>query len=199
MAKEKPASGMYKSKARNLTDAQLKRAGAAKAATKRTVSVSDTTRATSGENKGFTLGPGGKRLTGTVTMANGDRAVYKDGKRVTNVPKVSVKKDVSVSRPSNSSTNKKVTETTPAQKAKLLKDKKTSTNMGAEGPKRSTPKPAAPVSKGGYSIAGGFNIPAGSKASTPKKTGPQKGDRKRVGGPYGGYVTYNGSSWVKSK
>ena len=98
----KPKSGMYTTKARNLTDAQLKRAGAAKAATKRTVSVSDTTRATSGENKGYTLGAGGKRLTGTVIMANGDRAVYKDGKRVTNVPKSSVKKPVTAGRSGSS-------------------------------------------------------------------------------------------------
>lgn len=90
MAK-KPASGMYKTKARNLTDAQLKRAKGAKAAGKRTLSVSDTSRATTGANKGYTLGPGGKRLTGTVVMANGDRAVYKGGKRVTNMPKSSMK------------------------------------------------------------------------------------------------------------
>jgi hypothetical protein len=86
MAK-KPASGMYKTKARNLTDAQLKRAKGLKSAAKRTVSISNTTRSTTGQNKGYTLGPGGKRLTGTVIMANGDRAVYKGGKRVTNVPK----------------------------------------------------------------------------------------------------------------
>lgn len=208
MAK-KIASGMYKTKARNLTDAQLKRAKGAKAAGKRTVSVSSTSRATTGANKGYTLGAGGKRLTGTVVMANGDRAVYKGGKRVTNVPKVSVKKAATASRPSSSgisSAGSKVTGLSLAQKAKLLKDKKVSSGMGgktsssggmgAEGPKRSTPKPAAP-SSGGYSI-GGFNIPAGSKASTPKKTGPQKGDRKRAGGPYGGYLTYNGSKWVKS-
>jgi hypothetical protein len=91
----KPASGMYKTKARNLTDAQLKRAKGAGAAGKRTVSVSATSRATTGANKGFTLGPGGKRLTGTVVMANGDRAVYKGGKRVTNAPKASVKRDLS--------------------------------------------------------------------------------------------------------
>jgi hypothetical protein len=94
MAK-KPASGMYKTKARNLTDAQLKRAKGASAAGKRTVSVSDTSRATTGENKGYTLGAGGKRLTGTVIMANGDRAVYKGGKRVTNVPKTSITKNLS--------------------------------------------------------------------------------------------------------
>lgn len=87
VAKKKPAEGMYKTKARNLTDAQLKRAGGAKAAVKRTVSVSDTKRITEGALKGKTVGAGGKPLTGTVIMANGDRAVYKDGKRVTNVPK----------------------------------------------------------------------------------------------------------------
>lgn len=87
---DKPKSGMYKTKARNLTDKQLQRAGGLSASKKRTVSVSDTTRATSGANKGRTLGPGGKPLTGTVVMANGDRAVYRAGKRVTNVPKKSI-------------------------------------------------------------------------------------------------------------
>ena len=86
-AAKKPVSGMYKTKARNLTDAQLKRAGGAKAAAKRTVDIGGTKRITEGPLKGKTVGPGGKPLTGTVIMPNGDRAVYKDGKRVTNVPK----------------------------------------------------------------------------------------------------------------
>ena len=136
----KPASGMYKTKARNLTDAQLKRAKGAAAAAKRTVSVSNTKRETTGANKGYTLGPGGNRLTGTVIMPNGDRAVYKGGKRVTNVPKSSVK---------TVSTTKTVTKTnglTAAQKA-MVKDKKMTASMptkvspaqakkmGSEGPK----------------------------------------------------------------
>jgi hypothetical protein len=86
----KPAEGMYKTKARNLSDAQLKRAKGLKASAKRTVSVSATKRITEGALKGKTVGAGGKPLTGTVVMANGDRAVYKAGKRVTNVPKKSL-------------------------------------------------------------------------------------------------------------
>jgi len=86
----KPAEGMYKTKARNLSDAQLKRAKGLKASAKRTVSVSATKRITEGALKGKTVGAGGKPLTGTVVMANGDRAVYKAGKRVTNVPKKSI-------------------------------------------------------------------------------------------------------------
>ncbi len=80
-------SGEYKRKAANLSQKQLKAAGAAKAAKARTVSISSTKRITSGPNKGKTVGPGGKPLTGTV-MINGKRAVYKDGKRVMVAPKV---------------------------------------------------------------------------------------------------------------
>lgn len=79
-------SGEYKRKAANLSQRQLKAAGAAKAAKARTVSISSTKRITSGPNKGKTVGPGGKPLTGTV-MINGQRAVYKDGKRVMVAPK----------------------------------------------------------------------------------------------------------------
>jgi len=89
-AKKKLASGMYATKARNLTQKQLKRSGSVKAAGKREQSVSTTSRATEGVNKGYTLGAGGKRFTGTVIMLNGDRAVYKGGKRVTNVKKPAV-------------------------------------------------------------------------------------------------------------
>jgi hypothetical protein len=69
--------GRYGSKSTGLTAKQLKAAGAAKAAKKRTVSISDTRRE---GNK--TLGPGGKPLTGTVKLANGKTAVYKGGRRV---------------------------------------------------------------------------------------------------------------------
>ena len=126
MAK-KPASGMYKTKARNLTDAQLKRAKGASAAGKRTVSVSATSRATTGENKGYTLGAGGKRLTGTVIMANGDRAVYKGGKRVTNVPKSSLEsrggtsRTNSVSETVDTTKSRKSAELTIAQRKKMGK------------------------------------------------------------------------------
>lgn len=78
------SGGRYANKAQNLTAKQLKAQGAAKAAKKRTVDISQTTRA---KGKGVTLGPGGKPLTGTVTMGNGNTAVYKNGKRVTNAPK----------------------------------------------------------------------------------------------------------------
>lgn len=78
--------GKYARKAENLTAKELKAAGAAKAAKKRTVSISDTKRVTSGANKGKTVGPGGKPLTGSVRLENGAMAVYKDGKRVTKAP-----------------------------------------------------------------------------------------------------------------
>jgi hypothetical protein len=72
-----------KGKAFNLSKSQLKKAGAAKAAKARTVDISGTKRATTGANKGKTLGPGGKPLTGSVKLPSGVTAVYKDGKRVT--------------------------------------------------------------------------------------------------------------------
>jgi hypothetical protein len=86
----KPAEGMYKTKARNLSDAQLKRAKGLKASAKRTVDIGVTKRIKTGALKGKTVGAGGKPLTGTVIMPGGDRAVYKAGKRVTNVPKKSL-------------------------------------------------------------------------------------------------------------
>ena len=141
----KPESGMYKTKARNLTDAQLKRAKGAGAAAKRTVSVSTTRRETTGANKGYTLGPGGNRLTGTVIMPNGDRAVYKGGKRVTNVPKASVSKGGgggSKSSPysgtkkktySNNSVSSSVRERTPAKQYTMTAAQ--AKKLGAEGPK----------------------------------------------------------------
>lgn len=69
--------GTYGSKSTNLSKKTLKAAGAAKAAGKRTVSVSQTRREGS-----RTLGPGGKPLTGTVTLLDGSKAVYKNGRRV---------------------------------------------------------------------------------------------------------------------
>jgi len=81
---EKGAYGSAKgvrAKAADLTKAQLKRAGAAKAAAKRTVAIGSTSRVA-----GKTLGPGGKPLTGSVKLASGRTAVYKAGKRVVNKP-----------------------------------------------------------------------------------------------------------------
>lgn len=74
-----------RAKAVNLSDAQLKRAGALKASKKTPTDISKTSRATEGVNKGRTLGPGNKPLTGSVKLANGQMAVYKAGKRVINV------------------------------------------------------------------------------------------------------------------
>lgn len=85
-AKKKPYYDNYKTKSSNLTGTQLKRAGGVKAAAKRTVNISSTKRVTTGADKGYTLGPGGNRLTGSVVLPNGKTAVYKGGKRVTNKP-----------------------------------------------------------------------------------------------------------------
>jgi len=78
--------GQYGRKAENLTKKQLKRAGGAKAAVKQLVDIGKTRRETEGVNKGKTLGPMGKPLTGPVKLANGKIAVYKNGKRVVNKP-----------------------------------------------------------------------------------------------------------------
>lgn len=96
--------GKYVRKAENLTAKQLKAAGAKKAAAKRTVSISDTKRA---YGTGKTLGPGGKPLTGSVRLENGNMAVYKDGKRVTVAPKSKPKP--AASAPSRSTTARTTT------------------------------------------------------------------------------------------
>ena len=70
-----------RAKAANLSDAQLKRAGALKASKKAAIDYTKTSRVL---GSGVTRGPGGKLLTGKVTLANGKTAVYKAGKRVIN-------------------------------------------------------------------------------------------------------------------
>ena len=72
-----------RAKAANLSDAQLKRAGALKASKKAPIDYTKTSRVL---GSGVTRGPGGKLLTGKVTLANGKTAVYKAGKRVVNKP-----------------------------------------------------------------------------------------------------------------
>jgi hypothetical protein len=78
--------GKYGRKSENLSAKQLKAAGAAKAAKKRTVDISQTRR-----EGAVTLGPGGKPLTGTVKLSNGKTAVYKGGKRVQAGPAAGMK------------------------------------------------------------------------------------------------------------
>lgn len=72
-----------RAKAANLSDAQLKRAGALKASKKAAIDYTKTSRVL---GSGVTRGPDGKLLTGKVTLANGKMAVYKAGKRVVNKP-----------------------------------------------------------------------------------------------------------------
>jgi hypothetical protein len=72
-----------RAKAANLSDAQLKRAGALKASKKAAIDYTKTSRVL---GSGVTRGPGGKLLTGKVTLANGKTAVYKAGKRVVDKP-----------------------------------------------------------------------------------------------------------------
>lgn len=77
MGKTGGMGGKYGRKSENLTAKQLKASGGLAASKKRTVDIGQTSR-----SGGFTLGPGGKPLTGTVKLANGKTAVYKGGKRV---------------------------------------------------------------------------------------------------------------------
>jgi len=77
--------GKYSAKSGDLSKSQLKRAGATKAAAKQPVDIGRTKRIETGALKGRTVGPGGKPLTGSVKLANGQMAVYKAGKRVINV------------------------------------------------------------------------------------------------------------------
>jgi hypothetical protein len=73
--------GKYGRKSENLSKKELKASGGLAASRKRTVDISQTRR----EGQ-FTLGPGGKRLTGTVNLGGGKTAVYKGGKRVQATP-----------------------------------------------------------------------------------------------------------------
>ena len=227
---KKPKSGMYKTKARNLTDAQLKRAKGLQASSKRTVSISDTTRATTGANKGYTLGAGGKRFTGTVVMANGDRAVYKGGKRVTNAPKSSMKdktptRSTSGSRGSTGSgraVDKRVAKPaktrtvkgpmiaagvrnnfSSANKAKAIAtEKRRDAAMASRGSVSSRAGSKSSSGKSWRDPGGGGLVGPNSPLRNfgrPSSSKPKKGDRKRVGGAYGGYATYDGTRWVKSK
>ena len=86
MGKTGGMGGKYGRKSENLSAKQLKAAGAAKAAKKRTVDISQTRR-----EGAVTLGPGGKPLTGTVKLSNGKTAVYKGGKRVQAGPAAGMK------------------------------------------------------------------------------------------------------------
>lgn len=125
--------GKYVRKAQNLSAAQLKKAGAAKAAKKRTVDISQTSRA---YGKGVTLGPGGKPLTGTVNMGNGNTAVYKNGKRVVKAAAPKAKPAASRSRsaaPATRPTTKPATK--PTTKPNPKPDTKNkNTDKGAAKP-----------------------------------------------------------------
>lgn len=128
--------GKYGRKSENLTTKQLKASGALKASKKRTVDIGQTRR-----EGGFTLGPGGKKLTGTVTLSNGKTAVYKGGKRVQK--SVAAPKTKTVSRSSSVSTSKPkgtVTRVTPSQRQEGIRPSMAASKankLGAEGPRSS--------------------------------------------------------------
>jgi hypothetical protein len=136
--------GRYSRKAQNLTKAQLGKAGA-KAAAKRTVNISQTRR-----EDGKTLGPGGKPLTGTVRMGNGNVAVYKNGKRVISqaVKKVKPSAPISVS----SRGDEKPAPPKPDKKRDLVHTRKARDTAMANRPRQtaasSSSAAAAPKSSG---------------------------------------------------
>lgn len=174
--------GKYGRKATNLSAKELKAAGGAKAASKRTVDISKTKRATSGPMAGKTLGPAGKPLTGTVTMPDGSKAVYKDGKRVvkaTPTKSASVKAAPTKSRaatPKATTSNKSETPSKP----KATGNKRTNRLAGeryeaqkgqTRGTSATTQNKASSAKKGTPSNLTGFSVnKPGSVAYKPGAT-----------------------------
>jgi hypothetical protein len=142
--------GKYGRKSENLTKKQLKASGGLAASKKRTVSVSDTRR-----EGGFTLGPGGKPLTGTVKLADGKTAVYKGGKRV---QKSVAKKQVTRPRTTSTVTAKPKSKptgpgrtATPSQRGEGARPSMTASKanrLGSEGPRSSKNVPVTMSPKG---------------------------------------------------
>lgn len=200
--------GKYARKAENLTAKELKAAGAAKAARKRTVSISSTKRITEGALKGKTVGPGGKPLTGSVRLENGNMAVYKNGKRVVKAaaPKPAAKpaaKPVSRSSSRSAPASRPASKPTPNPRPKA-KDKtakpaakpaassaltnsqvpsatRTYSNGASSSPSR-TPSSQTPSHYTGHSV----NKPGGPK---PKKWHEQGG-----GGLFGPNSPFKGTA-----
>jgi hypothetical protein len=218
-------AGGYGSESYDLSKKTLRAAGAAKAAKKRTVSISDTRREGS-----KTLGPGGKPLNGTVVMQNGSKAVYKDGRRV---QAADARKPKTASRPSgggggggstgggggSASTARK-----PPRQGEIRKGaagrnfnqwngtrwvrvpnpynkKPGGTTTGPKAAPRGATAAAAAERDGsrystGSSQPGPWPKGSPKPGTSPSSSGPKKGDRRPVGG-YGGYEVYDGSKWVR--
>jgi hypothetical protein len=140
-------AGRYSRKAQNLTKAQLGKAGA-KAAAKRTVDIGQTRR-----EEGKTLGPGGKPLTGTVRMGNGNVAVYKNGKRVINQAAKKAK-PVMTRKDSGSGPSKPTPPTKPDKKRDTVNTRKARDTAMANRPRGNvTAKAARPAMSGTVSSA----------------------------------------------
>lgn len=149
--------GTYGSKSTNLSMKQLKAAGAAKAAGKRTVSISQTRREGS-----RTLGPGGKPLTGTVILLDGSKAVYKAGRRVQAAD--ARKPKAPVARPQGTRPGGATTKATPPTVTKRAASGLSAAQREKMGKGRTDWKSGArrPSSSGGYTPGAG----TGSRRST---------------------------------
>jgi len=162
--------GKYGRKSENLSAAQLKRAGATKAAAKRTVDISQTRR-----EGAVTLGPGGKPLTGTVKLANGKTAVYKGGKRVQAGPAVGVRS----SKPKpTTSTGRGGGGRTAVDRAKGRMGKAAGYGKGAGTPSNLTglaaSKPGGPKKPASTSMARPGQKPPGAAAATAARNNKPK-------------------------
>ena len=126
MGKTGGMGGKYGRKSENLSAKQLKAAGAAKAAKKRPVHISQTRREGS-----VTLGPGGKPLTGPVKLSNGNTAVYKGGKRVQAGPAAGMKPKKDASSSGTRSTRTTTTRVTPQARGENAGTTRTTTSAAS--------------------------------------------------------------------
>lgn len=173
--------GKYGRKAENLTKKELKAAGGSKAAATRKVDITKTTRDTT---RGLTLGPKGKPLTGSVTLSNGNTAVYKAGKRV--MKAAAPARSSSGGGSGSSPAPKKVAAYTPGRKqgagsrtSELLKQAKASRGNNT----RYSPSAGGPLSKASAAKAEKSSVSQAAKKN-PFLGGRAAGVSKKKDGTY---------------
>lgn len=177
--------GKYGRKSTNLSQKQLKAAGAAKAAKKRTVDISQTRR-----EGNVTLGPGGKPLTGTVNLGGGKTAVYKGGKRVQAGP--------AAGRAKKPKAQSGGTRTTQSRAASIPTTRPSAAQTGAGAGGRTGPGPSAQQVAAQARQRRNQNRPPQSLRPTTAK--PARGARRKV--RQGDFViTYewDGTRWTQAQ
>jgi len=172
--------GKYGRKAENLTAKELKKAGGSKAAAGPKVSIQDTRRDYS---RGITLGPKGKPLTGSVTLGNGNTAVYRAGKRVMKATAFTPKRDGGGGGGDGGDSRGSKTYKAPSKnlvKKTVSGAGRSSGSSAAAGisGRRMVGKTTAPGPKSGSSAASGI----GSYKPSVKKTSAQGGPAVYLGG-----------------